>query len=166
VESEGTVSEAQLAEDASQRLGRHIQVNEDGEIVDKRELLVGGLNVNLPKVGGISLAGLAGPTKPSGFALPISQRGSNTFTTGRAGESGGGVTNAETARRGFLARQRLSSEMERQMLELEEKKRKADADQLERGSAKMAKRNDASRIEELKRKALERRKERENDSIG
>ena len=67
-------NEIELAKEATSRLGHVVELNEDGEIVDKRELLAGGLNVSVPNKSGVSLLGLAGKPTSGGFALPISQR--------------------------------------------------------------------------------------------
>lgn len=155
-----TKTEAQLAAEVSAATGRHIEVNDDGIIIDKRELLAGGLNlVAKPKVPGASGAGAGG------FSAPISARGAAGGSGDGTGGSGGprppGLSAAE---RGKQSRERHSREVERQMFELDAKRKREADEVLESKVQKVAKRNDETKVEELKRKAEERRLKREADA--
>lgn len=158
-EPESAPDEVKVAEEASKRLGRKIDMDDEGRIVDHRQLLTGGLNVGSRKA-------VHGPSRDRGFALPIAQRAQEDreklaaqakSEMNEVGEDG--LSRADKIR---LSRERQSRMLEQQLVELEQKKRKAEEDKLEEGVKKVAKRNDESRVEELKRKALERRKQRED----
>ena len=148
------LTQAARAAEAEKRLGHGVQVNEDGEIVDKRELLAGGLNLVEKKKAGPSLLELAGIGKDQASIMKsVDQKALD------AAKAAGPITSADNARRGFLSRQRQSQLAAEQLLEFQEKKRKAAEDEeLDVESRRLAKRNDASRVEELKRRAAERRK--------
>jgi coiled-coil domain-containing protein 55 len=157
----GPRAEAEIAAEASKALGRNVTVNEEGQIVDKRELLTGGLNL-LPRKAVQGPAG--GP--PKGFALSIAERRSaqdevqrkEAERKKREDEASLGMTGLTMAERQKLSRERQSKELERQMLLAQEKKRKAEEEKSSDLERKVkAKRNDETKIEELKRKALERR---------
>lgn len=157
----GPKSEAQIAAEASAKLGRHVQVNDSGEIVDKRELLTGGLNVKSRR----TLGPASGP--PKGFGLSISERkkladeeqaSKEKERKEREDAASLGMTGLTMAQRQQMSRQRQSEEMQRQLLEHQERKRKQEDESKEQAVKRVAKRNnDESKIEELKRKALERR---------
>lgn len=146
VEAPPCKTEAQLAAEVSEATGRNIEVNDDGIIIDKRELLAGGLNI------------VAKPKRDvgAGFSAPIAARAAADKAAEQAAASSlhPGLSAAE---RGKQSRERHSREVERQMVELDAK-RKRDADeQLEQKVQKVARRNDETKVEELKRKAEERR---------
>jgi coiled-coil domain-containing protein 55 len=63
--------------------------------------------------------------------------------------------------RGRLSRERHSREVERQLLELEERKRKQEEESQEEAVKKIKRRNDDSKVEELRRAAMERRRMRQ-----
>lgn len=141
------LSEAQLAAEVTATTGRKIEVNDDGVIIDKRELLGGGLNI------------IAKPKK-GGFAAPISARAPAAASTTEATLPPG----LSAAERGRQSRERHSREVERQMIELEGKRKREAEELLEQKVQKVAKRNDETKIEEMKRKAEERRLKREEDA--
>lgn len=150
-------TDVELAKEFEEKSGKKVEMNDDGEIIDKRQLMSGGLNVVKKKLGP-QLPGSGG-----GFSLPISARKESER---RKEESTGSLLHpgqsAEERRRAM--RERQSREIERQMVELE-KKRKREAEESEKGRVeKVAKRrNDETKVEELKRKAEERRKKREEE---
>lgn len=156
-EPEAPPSEAQLAAEAGKRLGKKVELDDEGRIVDHRQLLSGGLNLGQAKKG---------PTKERGFALPIAQRAKEDREKLAAqardemhevGEDG--MTRAEKIK---MSRERQSRMLQAQLIEVEEKKRKAEEDELAEGRKKVSvRRNDESRVEEMRRKAMERRKARE-----
>lgn len=150
-----TKSEAELAAEVSAKTGRHIEVNDDGQIVDKRQLMSGGLNIVAKPKLGPSLG-------PGGFAAPISARDSSV-SSGAASASPL-ATGMSAAERGRLARERHSREIERQMVALEEKRKRDAEEQLEQKVQKVAKRNDETKVEKLKREAEERRQKREAEA--
>ncbi|ORY60411.1 coiled-coil domain-containing protein 55-domain containing protein [Leucosporidium creatinivorum] len=150
-----TKSEAQLAAEVSAQTGRHIEVNDDGVIIDKRQLMSGGLNVvSRPKAGPSSSAG--------GFAAPIASRA--PVADSSSSSASPLHTGLSAAERGRQARERHSREIERQMVELEAKRKREAEEQLEQKVQKVAKRNDETKVEKLKRKAEERRQKREADA--
>ncbi|SCV69899.1 BQ2448_1293 [Microbotryum intermedium] len=147
-------TEAELAAEISAQTGRRIEVNDDGEIIDKRQLLGGGLNlVRKPK-----------SDAQAGFSVPISQRKTNDKDDSRYSSSssssliGKGLSPAERARQ---ARERQSRELERQMLEVERKRK---IEEEEAHKSKVQKRNDESKVEMLKRQAEERRLKRAEEA--
>lgn len=149
-------TEAELAAEHAAKTGRRVDVNEDGEIIDKRQLMAGGLNV------------VAKPRAPGqqvgGFAEAISERrddGRRQEGVGKEAFSVDGLTREERARQ---TRQRHSEMIERQMEELEVKRKREAEEQLEKKVQKVAKRNDETKVEEMKRKAEERRLKREEDA--
>lgn len=156
------VSDMHLAREAASRLNRVVQVNEDGQVVDKTELLSGGLNMAPPRKP-------QGPPRPGqsevgGFAIPIAERARREREEKLAREkeakveeephwSGRDRRELEKERR-----QRQSAAVEKQIVDM--RKRQAEEAQLEHDTQvkKVAKRNDSSKIEALKRAAAERRK--------
>ncbi|GAA5826452.1 hypothetical protein JCM11251_002377 [Rhodosporidiobolus azoricus] len=150
-------TDAELAAEAEAKLGRKIEMNDDGEILDRRQLMTGGLNVvSKPRAPGAS-------AKSGGFAVPISARAPSTKEEqDRANASllHPGISPAERARQ---ARERQSREIERQMVALEEKRKREAEEQLEQKVQKVAKRNDEDRIAALKKAAEERRKKKEEE---
>lgn len=173
----GPKSEAQIAAEAGQALGRHIAVNDEGQIIDKRELLTGGLNIKPRKKLGPALPpGVAGSgsgdasdqPELKGFALSIAERRQLNAAEElsqkererrvREDEHSLGLHGLTVAERQRISRERQSKELERQMVEAQEKKRKAEEEKESEVVSKIARRNnDESKVEELKRKALERR---------
>ncbi|KAG0145378.1 hypothetical protein CROQUDRAFT_671761 [Cronartium quercuum f. sp. fusiforme G11] len=159
-EPESVPNEAKLAAEVGRKLGRQVDLDDEGRIVDHRQLLTGGLNMSQPKLG---------PKKPtkSGFALPIAERARQEKEKAEAEaalakqhekEEEDGLSQAEKLK---LSRERQSLLLQQQLIELESNKRKAEEDKLNETIKKVARRNDESKIEELKRKAQERRKARE-----
>jgi len=148
------VSDVQLAREAAATIGKVVELNEDGQIVDKTELLTGGLNVIAkPKA-------VQGPAVPTGFSVPISQRTAAEEEAKADKPANAFLSKTDVARKRAM-RERQSRELETQMLESNEKKRKMDEEERLTQVAKLAKRNDETKVEELKRLAAERRKARE-----
>ena len=156
------LNEAAQAREASMRLGHNVELNDEGEIVDKRELLSGGLNIAKPKHQGPSLLELAGLGKDAKtIASTVEKRALE------AAKEAGPITNADSARRGFLARQRQSEEAQRQLLAHQAQKRKLDAEaDRDVEARRLVKRNDESRVEALKRAAAERKRLREAEEAA
>lgn len=154
-------SDLELAKEFEEKSGKKVEVNDDGEIMDKRQLMSGGLNIVKKKLGP-QLPGSGG----GGFSLPISARQESGRKEGEEEESTGNLLHpgqsAEERRRAM--RERQSREIERQMVELE-KKRKRDQEESDKGRVEKVqkRRNDETKVEELKRKAEERRKKREEE---
>ncbi|KAA1073945.1 hypothetical protein PGTUg99_025911 [Puccinia graminis f. sp. tritici] len=162
-EPEAVPSETKLAAEIGKKLGRKVDLDDEGRIVDHRQLLTGGLNIGPPK--------LVGPQQPKkiGFALPIAERRAQEEREKEANRKSkedqdadldeeDGLTQAEKIK---LSRERQSTLLQQQLLELENKKRKAEEDSRLENLKKVAKRNDESRIEILKQQALKRRQERQ-----
>lgn len=147
-------TEAERAAEISATTGRKIEVNDDGIIIDKREMMVGGLNI-IP-----SKKKVFGPTLPGGFSAPIAAR--TTPTTGGVQNHASSATLPfmSAAERGKQSRERHSREIERQMVELDSKRKREAEEMLEEKVKKVVKRNDGSKVEELKKKAEERRLKR------
>lgn len=162
----GPKSEAAIAEEASKLLGRNVTVNEEGQIVDKRELLTGGLNVKPRKAVQGPASAKNGKSGGGIFSMSISERKSQQDEIKkreeerrkREDEASIGMTGLSMAERQKISRERQSKELERQMLLANEKKRKIELEkELELEKKVKVRKNDESKIEEMKRKALERR---------
>ncbi|WAQ92769.1 hypothetical protein PtA15_17A251 [Puccinia triticina] len=161
-EPEAVPSEAKLAVEIGKKLGRKVDIDDEGRIVDHRQLLTGGLNLGPPK--------LVGPQQPKkiGFALPIAERKAQEERERLENEASGktkeeddeeeGLTQAEKLK---LSRERQSNLLQQQLIELENKKRKLEEESRTENMKKVAKRNDDSKIEMLKQQALKRRQERQ-----
>lgn len=143
-------TEVEIAAQHLKKTGKAVEVNDEGVIIDKRQLLEGGLNLlSKPNERG---------NGSGGFSVPIAARAKAV-----APEEvimGGGLTAAE---RGRQSRERHSREVERQMVAMEERKKRNAEEELGKEVKKVAKRNDETKVEELKRKAQERRDKREQD---
>ena len=153
-------TEAERAAEISATTGRKIEVNDDGIIIDKREMMVGGLNI-IP-----SKKKVFGPTLPGGFSAPIAARTAPT-TSGAGGgvhASSSSLPFLSAAERGKQSRERHSREIERQMVKLDSKRKREAEEMLEEKVKKVVKRNDGTKVEELKRKAEERRVKREAEA--
>ncbi|KAH8921651.1 hypothetical protein BT69DRAFT_1351490 [Atractiella rhizophila] len=155
LEEEKELTEEQIAAAASKELGRKIETNESGEIIDKRDMLAGGLN--LGRAGGTSSS-----KRPSTFSKTIAERNKARAQEGGAAELDEGELSA--ALRGRAARQRLSQMAQKQLLEWEENKRKKEEEETEEVKVKLQKRNNESKVEEMKRLAKERREKREKEA--
>lgn len=160
------VSDVHLAKEAATRLQKVVEVNEDGQVVDRTELLSGGLNIAPPRKK-------QGPAKPGeeeqqlgGFAIPIAERARREREERLAAQAASGAAEADEPHwsgrdRRELERerkQRQSAAVEKQILEI--RKRQAEEAELDHQQQvqKVAKRNDAGKIEALKRAAAERKK--------
>lgn len=152
VYDEEPVSDVQLAREAAQKTGNLVEINEDGRVVDKTELLEGGLNVARKK----PVQGPSVPVAGSGFAVPISQREADEKKAEAEKPANAFLSKADVARKRAM-RERQSRELEAQMIESNDKKRKQEEEERAQGVAKLAKRNDETKLEELKRLAAERR---------
>ncbi|KAM0752282.1 hypothetical protein T439DRAFT_324354 [Meredithblackwellia eburnea MCA 4105] len=154
-------TDVQLAAELAATTGRRVELNDDGQIIDHRELLAGGLNIIAkPK-----------PNGGGGFSAPINARTANADRNSAFSSSDASKIDSllnpsglSAAERGRQARERQSREVERQMVALEERRKREAEEALESKVQKVAKRNDESKVEELKRKAEERRKKREEDA--
>lgn len=155
------VSDVVLAREAATRLNKVVEVNDDGQVVDRTELLSGGLNVAPPRKP-------QGPAKPGeelgGFAIPIAERARREREARRAAEEAAqpaeephwsGRDRRELERE---RKMRQSAAIEQQILEI--RKRQAEEAELDHQQQvqKVAKRNDSSRVEALKKAAAERRR--------
>lgn len=147
-------TDVELAAEIAAKTGRKIEVNDDGIIIDKRETMVGGLNIIAkPKASGV-VGGFAAPIAARVAPAPDSHASSATLPFMSAAE------------RGKQSRERHSREVERQMVALDAK-RKCDAEEaLGEKVTKVARRNDSTKVEELKRKAEERRLQRAQDEAA
>lgn len=167
VYDEEPVADVVLAKQAAQRLNKVVELNEDGMIVDKTELLTGGLNVTQKPKKPVP----QGPVLPSkedaegGFSVPISQRQSSSNAAAQPGYTEephhSGLSEAQRRR---LQRERQSKEMQKQLIEVQEKKRKAEEEDLAREVKKVARRNNETTVERLKREAAERRAKAKADA--
>ena len=180
----GPKSEAQVAAEASAALGKRIEVNDEGQIIDKRELLTGGLNVKpRQKPLGPQLPGssAADGQELKGFALSIAERREQAAAAAsgaqvdveqrererraRKDEASLGMTGMTVAERQRISRERQSRELQRQLLESQEKKRKADEEAQNQSTKRVqTRKNDETKVEEMKRKALERRSQRQKEA--
>ncbi|KAK4051400.1 hypothetical protein OIV83_002884 [Microbotryomycetes sp. JL201] len=152
-------SEAEIASEFERKTGKHVDVNDDGEIVDKRQLMSGGLNIVAKKQDPSKSASSAG----GGFSQRISDRTPGNHSSDSQSLLTPGMSKADRARQ---ARERHSREIERQMVALEEKRKREAEEQLQNKVEKFAKRNDESKVERLKREAEERRKKREQEAAN
>lgn len=155
-------TEAELAAQVEAETGRRVEVNDDGQIVDKRQLMSGGLNVvSKPRTGSATSSSAAG-----GFAAPIAARTQGHTSDAASSGSSSLLANAGLSQeeRRRQQRERQSREIERQMAALEDKRKRDAQEALEHKVQKVAKRNDETRVEKLKREAEERRLKREADA--
>ncbi|BGP00136.1 hypothetical protein RTG_00090 [Rhodotorula toruloides ATCC 204091] len=145
-------TDAQIAAEYEAKTGKKVEINDEGEIVDRRQLMSGGLNIVKPKAAALA-----------GFAVPISARPppKKDDDEGKDSLLHPGMSAAERARQ---SRERMSREIERQMLALEEKRKREAEEQLEQKVQKVAKRNDDDRVAQLKAAAEERRKKRAEEA--
>ncbi|GAA5971137.1 hypothetical protein JCM11641_004158 [Rhodosporidiobolus odoratus] len=148
-------TDAQLAAEAEEKLGRKIELNQDGEIIDRRQLMTGGLNI-------VAKSRAAGTSQNGGFSLPIAARppSGKEEQDKSASLLHPGVSPAERARQ---ARERQSREIERQMVALETKRKREAEEQLDQKVQKVARRNDDDKVAALQKAAEERRKKREEE---
>ena len=146
-------TEAELAAEILAKTGRKVELNDDGIIVDKRQTMVGGLNIIAKKKTTGEVDG--------GFAAPIAARKPTTSTSTSSQSS---LPTMSAAERGKQSRERHSREVERQMVELDLKRKREEGEALGAKVAKVVKRNDSSKVEELKKQAEERRKQRALDA--
>lgn len=150
-------SEAQIAAEHAAKTGQQVEVNDEGIIIDKRQLMTGGLNlVSKPKAGPSGAAG--------GFAAPIAARAASSSTSTSTTDPLVNPTGLSAAERARQSRERHSREIERQMVELESRRKREAEEQLQQKVQKVAKRNDETRVEKLKREAEERRVKREAEA--
>jgi len=177
VEQEREKTEVELAKEHELKTGKKIEVNDDGEIIDKRQLMQGGLNVvSKPKKLGPQLPG-SSSTGVGGFSLTIAERQKQAREEEAKKKkdddsTGGGLggllhpgLSAEERRKQM--RERQSREIERQMVELEKKRKREQEEEKERMVVqKKERRNDETKVEMLKRMAEERRKKREQDAMN
>ncbi|KAK4057276.1 hypothetical protein OIO90_001773 [Microbotryomycetes sp. JL221] len=138
-------SEVEIAKEFEQKTGKHVEVNDDGQIVDKRQLLSGGLNV----VAKPKSSTTDSNTSATGFGQRISDR-TATANNSHADAVGSllapGLSKAERAKQ---ARERHSREVERQMMALEQKRKREAEEQLQNKVEKLAKRNDETKVESV-----------------
>ena len=151
-------TEAERAAEISATTGRKIEVNDEGIVIDKRQMMVGGLNI-IP-----SKKKVFGPTLPGGFSAPIAARAAPTPNAGQSHASSATLPFMSAAERGKQSRERHSREIERQMVELDSKRKREAEEALEEKVKKVVKRNDGSKVEEMKKKAEERRLIREQEA--
>ncbi|MBW0532789.1 hypothetical protein O181_072504 [Austropuccinia psidii MF-1] len=163
-EPEIVPSDVKLAAEIEAKLGQKVDLDDEGKIIDHRQLLTGGLNLGPPK--------LIGPQKPkkAGFGLSIAERARQEREKAEAEaeerrkeeekdlEDEEGLSQAEKLK---LSRERQSRLLQQQLLELDNKKRRSEEETKIENAKKAARRNDDSKIEALRLKAIERRKARE-----
>ncbi len=138
VSEEQEVSETKLAEELNQK-GAHIVVNDDGEVVDKRQLLSAGLNV-APKKPAKSKPEIMTEKKPTTPPKPV-------------------ATDARQAQR-----ERQSRMVERQIEEMAAKQREAElAEEKARREMNVSKVSEADKMGARER-YLQRKKEREEEA--
>ncbi|KAI7935517.1 hypothetical protein MJO28_016388 [Puccinia striiformis f. sp. tritici] len=169
-EPEGVPSEAKLAAEIGKKLGRNVDLDDEGRIVDHRQLLTGGLNLGPPKALGPHQQQQT--KKKIGFALPISERraqeqlekqyAKSQNSLGDHDDDDEGLSQAEKIK---LSRERQSILLQQQLIDLDNKKRKAEEDSKLENLKKVVKRNDQSKIEILKQQALKRRQERQEGAL-
>ncbi|KAI9602153.1 hypothetical protein KEM48_000181 [Puccinia striiformis f. sp. tritici PST-130] len=169
-EPEGVPSEAKLAAEIGKKLGRNVDLDDEGRIVDHRQLLTGGLNLGPPKALGPHQQQQT--KKKIGFALPISERraqeqlekeyAKSQNSLGDHDDDDEGLSQAEKIK---LSRERQLILLQQQLIDLDNKKRKAEEDSKLENLKKVVKRNDQSKIEILKQQALKRRQERQEGAL-
>jgi len=170
VYDEEPVSDVQLAREAVSKTGQVVEMNEDGQIVDRTQLLVGGLNVTKkkpkqPRTQGPSLPATEDvPTTmqedtAGGFAVPMSQRTQPSSASNGAAQTAeeahySGLSEAQRRR---LQRERQSIEIQKQIQQLQATKAQEEEEERTKEIGRLKRRNDESRVEEMKRLAMERR---------
>ncbi|KAJ8068093.1 hypothetical protein OCU04_003666 [Sclerotinia nivalis] len=145
-EDENTKTEADIAREINEKRAGTIAVNDEGQVVDKRELLKGGLNV-IPKAKSVSNAN----SSRSGGSMPDRGRG-NAFV----GAGGGKQAMRERQSRMMEAQLEQATkraleeeEEERQKIERASKSRKTEGDIMSAKERYLARKKEA---EEAKKK--------------
>ncbi|KAI7935502.1 hypothetical protein MJO28_016373 [Puccinia striiformis f. sp. tritici] len=170
-EPEAVPSEAKLATKIGKKLGRNVDLDDEGRIVDHRQLLTGGLNLGPPKALGPHQQQQS--KKKIGFALPISERRAQEQRDKEEAKSQNnlgehdhdhdeGLSQAEKIE---LSRERQLLLLQQQLIDLDHKKRKAEEDSELENLKKVVKRNDQSKIDPLKQRALKCRQERQEEAL-
>lgn len=143
-DGDGDVDVDRKAKDLNEH-GARIAVNEEGEVIDKRQLLTAGLNVAPKKPGA---ANKAGPAQAKSAERP-------------QGPRAGGATDARQAQR-----ERQSRMVERQMEQMMEKQREAEeAEQREQQEKNKSKISDDAKMS-AKERYLARKREREEEAAA
>ena len=134
------VDESKMAKEVNEK-GGHVVVNDEGEVVDKRQLLSAGLNAAPKKPGLATQAAKAGAARPQEY-----QRSSQ-------------ARNAREAQR-----ERQSRMMERQLEEMTAKQQEAEAEEEKARLAKVQSKITEADKTSAKERYLQRKKEREEEA--
>ncbi|KAB5558478.1 coiled-coil domain-containing protein 55 [Coniochaeta sp. 2T2.1] len=122
-DGEKAKTEEDLAKELLQK-GKKITINEDGQIVDKRELLQGGLNVNAKK----KAEAIREKSKNAAGQGNLSQSKAGVFVGGKQAMRERQTRMLETQLEESLKRAREEEEEEKKKVELVAKSRKTEAD--------------------------------------
>ena len=139
-EQEAEVDESRMAKEVNDK-GGHVVINDEGEVVDKRQLLSAGLNAALKKPGSSAQTSKAGAAQPQEY-----QRSSQ-------------ARNAREAQR-----ERQSRMMERQLEEMTAKQQEADAEEEQARLAKVQSKITEADKMSAKERYLQRKREREEEA--
>lgn len=145
-----TVQDVDIAE-AARRTGKNVALNDDNQIVDKRQLLSAGLNI-MAKPGSVTLSSPSGEDARSREYAEYKRR----------------KWEEEEERRRKVgsdkqSRERLSKDIERQMLEKEAKEREEERRKEEEMKQKLAKRTTEETKMDAKARYLARKKQKTED---
>ncbi|PWN52519.1 hypothetical protein IE53DRAFT_385030 [Violaceomyces palustris] len=152
-------TDIQLAKEAEER-GLKVHLNDDNQIIDKRELLSKGLNI-LPKRKGRQRGSGGGNEEEDRKDANGHERSSDR---GWDGEDSKGRDNQKARSSREAQRSRQSALIEEQMLELEKKRRREEEQALEEEKRKvMAKRNDERSVSSARERYLERKRLKEEE---
>lgn len=132
-------SDVQLAEEAKAQ-GKDIELNDDNQIVDKRELLAAGLNLSAPNTRNLGTLGKKSQAKDD---QPIAHRAAGVAASRKE----------INERRAREMRQQMAEEQAR----VAEEKERQEAESIRRT---VAKRNDASDVQSARERYLERKRQR------
>lgn len=136
------LSDAELARLAKEQ-GKEVELNEDNQIVDKRELLSAGLNLSLPN------------TRRLGVGV------SNNKNQGQTGEAPQVHRAVGTAATKKEINERRAREVQRQLEEEQERKERAKRESEEQATQRIiAKRNTEADVDSARARYLERKRRR------
>jgi hypothetical protein len=140
--------------DVARKEGKDVMLNDDNVIVDKRQLLGAGLNVGRPKFGSFMSLSAADPR------IQERQAEYEEYKRKKLAESAA----KRSGKGGQTERERMSQEVERQMVERQEQEREAERQKEEEFKRKLEKRTSEDTVMNAKERYLARKKQKTNES--
>ena len=139
-------SDVELAQRALQE-GKHVELNDDNQIVDKRELLSAGLNLSAPN------------TRKLGLHLSNKNKGASTENVEVHRAVGTAASRKEI-------NERRAREIQRQLEEEQSRLKSEERQEQESVSRVVAKRNDEESVKSAKERYLERKRRRMEEAAA